>query len=135
MRRKRPSGYRRIWAREDRLAIEGRYWASERNWDKAIGLYTSLRSLFPDNLEYGLRLAKVQMKAGQDKQALTTLASLRLLAAPSRDDARIDLTQADAYNSMGDFQKGLDSARAAAAKSQDAPLLRARARSKEGWSA
>lgn len=121
-------------AREDRLAIEGSYWASERNWDKAIGLYSSLRSLFPDNLEYGLRLARTQTQAGQGKQALTTLASLRLLAAPSRDDARIDLREADAYNSMGDFQKGLDCARAAAGKSEDAPLLRARARSKEGWS-
>jgi eukaryotic-like serine/threonine-protein kinase len=44
-------------ARADHLWIEGRYWELNRKWDKAVEIYRSLFSFFPDNLDYGLRLS------------------------------------------------------------------------------
>jgi serine/threonine protein kinase/tetratricopeptide (TPR) repeat protein len=120
-------------SRQDRLAVEGEYWGVEREWEKALQVYESLWKLFPDNLDYGLRLAQVQVDAGKGKDALETVGSLLKLPAPSRDDARISLVELAAYSSLGDFQKTLESARAAARKAVDAGLLRARARSSEGW--
>lgn len=45
-------------AREDRLAIEGRYYEAATNWPKAIDIYQTLWRFAPDNLDYGLRLAR-----------------------------------------------------------------------------
>src|SRR5262249_31125166 len=50
--------------REDRLLIEGRYYESVRQWDKAIEAYSTLHSEFPDHLEHGLRLAGAQSQSG-----------------------------------------------------------------------
>jgi len=44
-------------SREDRLSAEGMYRESTREWEKAIEVYRGLWDFFPDNLEYGLRLA------------------------------------------------------------------------------
>src|SRR5262249_42447400 len=61
-------------SREQRLWVEGRYLEATREWTKAIDTYRSIYRFFPDNLEYGLRLAKVQTSASQGKDALATLA-------------------------------------------------------------
>jgi TolB-like protein len=44
-------------SREDRLSVEGRYREATKEWDKAAAHYQTLFVLFPDNLDYGLRLA------------------------------------------------------------------------------
>ncbi len=45
---------------EEQLDIEGRYRVASKEWDKAIAIYRSLFEVFPDNLDYGLRLADAQ---------------------------------------------------------------------------
>jgi tetratricopeptide (TPR) repeat protein/tRNA A-37 threonylcarbamoyl transferase component Bud32/TolB-like protein len=120
-------------SRENRLVVEGRYWETERDWQKAIQSYRSLLQAFPDNLDYGLRLAQVQIDAGKASDALETGALLRNLPAPSRDDPRIDLLEALAHSSLGHFEKQLESAETADRKAEDAGFLRARARASEGW--
>ena len=45
---------------EERLWIEGRDWELNRKWDKAVEIYRTLFEFFPDNIEYGLRLATAQ---------------------------------------------------------------------------
>ncbi len=120
-------------SREDRLAVESRYWEAERDWIKALQVSKSLWTLFPDNLDYGLRLAQVQIQAGKGKDALSTTKALFGLRAPSRDDPRIDLAEASAYSSLGDYGNTLRSVQEAVRKSKDAGLLRARARALEGW--
>ncbi len=40
-----------------KLVVEGRYRDIDHEYDKAIEIYRSLFVLFPDNLDYGLRLA------------------------------------------------------------------------------
>ena len=120
-------------SREDRLFIEARYREAAREWARAIEVYRTLWSSFPDNLEYGLRLAGVQTQAGKGSEALATIETLRRLPGPSRDDPRIDLAQSSAADSLGEYERALQSARNAASKSQDSRLLLARAYTSEAW--
>jgi|HubBroStandDraft_1064217.scaffolds.fasta_scaffold04677_5 serine/threonine protein kinase/tetratricopeptide (TPR) repeat protein len=120
--------------REQRLWVEGRYRESTYDWPKAVDVYKTLRDFFPDNLDYGLQLAVAQTAASQGKAALATIAELRKLPAPARDDPRIDLAEATAAITLGDFSHSLEPARLAASKGEEegARLLVARARLAEG---
>jgi eukaryotic-like serine/threonine-protein kinase len=105
-------------ARADHLWIEGRYWELNRKWDKAVEIYRSLFSFFPDNVDYGLRLAAAQKQARTVDEALATLAALRQLPAPSSLDPRIDLQEADVFDVKGAYQKQQAAAAAAAARAR-----------------
>lgn len=120
-------------SREKRLWIEGRDWELNRNWNKAVECYRTLFEFFPDNIEYGLRLAGAQKQARTVDDALATLASLRNLPAPDRDDPRIDLQQADVFDIKGAYKEQQAAAEAAAnrARALGATLLLARALSHE----
>ena len=121
-------------SREDRLAIEGRYHESRKDWTRAIEVYRTLWTFFPDNLEYGLRLAAVQTQSGKSQDALATTAELRRLPAPASQDARIDLAEEAAARGLADFKRELAAATAAASKgeAQGSRLLLARAKLAEG---
>ena len=121
-------------SREDRLSIEGAYRETTHEWEKAIEIYRALSNFFPDNLDYGLRLASAQTSAGKGKDALITIESLRKLPVPARDDPRLDLTEARAAETLGDFKRQESAASTAAAKAaaQGARLLVARARRSQG---
>lgn len=63
-------------SREGRLVVEGRYREIDHQYEKAIEVYRVLFTLFPDNADYGLRLAGVQVRGaeawsrlGYDKKA------------------------------------------------------------------
>lgn len=121
-------------SREERLFIEGRYHELRHDWPKAIEIYRTLWGFFPDNLDYGLRLANTQTAGGQGKDALATLDALHKLPAPTGDDARIDLMEAKAAGSLGDFKRQQTAAANAATKgrAQGAGLVVAQARLSEG---
>jgi serine/threonine protein kinase/Tfp pilus assembly protein PilF len=121
--------------REARLLVEGRYHEISREWDKALEIYRTLWNLFPDNLEYGLRLATVLISANQGKEALTTLDQLRKLPAPTGADPRIDLAQAHAADALSDFHQEEQSASRAFQKAQTlgAQQLAAQALISQGW--
>jgi tetratricopeptide (TPR) repeat protein len=89
--------------REQRLAVQARYRSLAGDTQRAIQSYEELWRLFPDNLDYGLNLARFQVSGGLGKDALTTLATLRKLPPPSGDDPRLDLVEATAQNSLGNF--------------------------------
>jgi eukaryotic-like serine/threonine-protein kinase len=122
-------------SREERLSIEGRYREFSRDWPKAIEIYRTLAGFFPDSLDYGLRLSSAQISAGQGKDALAMIDSLRRLPPPTGDDARIDLAESRAAGTVGDFKRGLESARRASTKGrgQGARLVVAQARAAEGF--
>jgi serine/threonine protein kinase/tetratricopeptide (TPR) repeat protein len=115
--------------REERLLVEARYREVNHERDKAIELYRTLFTSFPDNLDYGLRLTTAQWRAGKGKDAMATVDALRKLPPPAGRDPRIDLEEADSAESLGDFKPAL----AAAARSVEranalgAPLLAAAA--------
>ena len=116
-------------SREDRLLVQARYREASKDWKEAVDSYRTLYGFFPDNLEYGILLAKTETRAGQGKEALTTIDSLRRLPAPVGLDPRIDLTAAETSKSLGDFGKQLTFATkaGAAATSNGSRLLQARA--------
>jgi tetratricopeptide (TPR) repeat protein len=122
-------------SREERLSIEGRYRESSGEWDKAIEIYGGLLAFFPDNVEYGLRLASAQSTAGKGKEALATLARLRGLPRSGSQDPRIDLTEAAVAQALGDFklQQAMASSAAAKGRARGARLLLARARLREAY--
>src|SRR5580700_5130945 len=122
-------------SREDRLLIEARYRETSKEWDNAAQSYRTLFGFFPDNLEYGLLLARAQTRGGKGKEALATVESLRPLPSAG-DDARIDVAASEASASLGDFKQSQASAVQAAqkARTQNARLLLARALYRQGSS-
>jgi len=121
-------------SRQDHLSVEGLYRDSTREWDKAIEIYKTLYGFFPDNLDYGLLLARAQVRGGNGKGALDTVEGLRKMPAPQKDDPRIDLAEASAAQSISDFAHELKAATQAAdkGKASGARLLVARALLFEG---
>jgi len=85
-------------SRDERLTIEGRLREATREWPKAVENYRTLWRFFPDNLEYGLRLAAAQVAAGQGKDALATVEEMRKASNSANGDPRIDLAEARAYD-------------------------------------
>jgi tetratricopeptide (TPR) repeat protein len=109
--------------REQRLWIEARNWAANNNWDKAGQSYRSLADFFPDNIDYGLRLANSLTKAGKANEALAELSALSRLPPPSNDDPRIDIQRAAAYDTLGNFPEEQAAAERAAAKAKSQGAL------------
>ena len=112
-------------SREDRLLVEANYRETAHERDKAVELYRTLVNLFPDNLDYGLKMAAAQNRAGQSKQALVTIERLRKIPPPASDDPRIDLAEDDTAFYLGEFKSGLAATSRAWAKADalGAPLL------------
>jgi tRNA A-37 threonylcarbamoyl transferase component Bud32/tetratricopeptide (TPR) repeat protein/TolB-like protein len=79
--------------RKARLEVEARVQFVLQNWDGATSAYRALRDLDPENLEVGLELARAEYAGGRAADAVATLAALRTLPPPARDDPRIDLQE------------------------------------------
>ena len=90
--------------REQRLQIEGYDREMHHDWGKAIELYGALFSFFPDNVDYGVQLAKSEWLDGKGKDAIQTIQALRRLPSPAKDDARIDLAESESAFNAGDFK-------------------------------
>jgi eukaryotic-like serine/threonine-protein kinase len=112
---------------EDRLLIDGQYYAMTQDRTRAIEAYRQLFTQFPDDLDYGLRLADEQRWVNPT-DALHTLDTLRHLPLPSSDDPRIDYIEARSWVN-NDVPKAQAAARRAVEKgtAQGSRLLVARA--------
>ena len=122
-------------SRAERLLVEGRFHETSRDWDKAATIYRALFEFFPDNLDYGLALANAEYRANKWRDTLATIAALRELPAPLRDDPRIDLAEQDAARSLGDTKRSEAALVRAAEKAHaaGASLLLAKARLDQAW--
>lgn len=120
---------------EERLSIEGQYWMATRDRKKAVQVYEKLFNSFPDNLDYGLKLASAQIAASDTRNALATLNLLRHLPRPASIDPRISITEHALWTSTGDYKRVESSLVEAAdsAKQQGASLLLAQARARLCW--
>ena len=78
---------------EERFVIQGQYLEVSSQWPRAVETYAILFRRFPDNLEYGLRLASAQRHVNSS-DALKTLTVLRNLPPPMGNDPRIDMAEA-----------------------------------------
>jgi serine/threonine protein kinase/tetratricopeptide (TPR) repeat protein len=104
--------------REQSLSVEARYFATTKEREKAVEIYQTLFNFFPDNIDYGLRLAGAQVGAGRLNDSLTTIAALRKLPPPASDDPRIDLAEVGAAQSVSDHKRELIVAEQAARKGE-----------------
>jgi eukaryotic-like serine/threonine-protein kinase len=121
------------FSREDRLAVEGQYHEFMNERTKAVDTYRTLFDFFPDNLDYGLRLGSAQVSASKGQDALTTVATLRKIPSPASEDPRIDLVEATAASSIGDYKRQYSAASqsVAVADTQGARWVAAQARISE----
>ncbi len=108
--------------REERLSIEARSDVMHKQWDKAIEIYRSLFTFYPDELSYGIRLGLTQNAAGKSKDALETVKRMRQLPAPLRDDVGIDLVETDAYRGTAEPKLEIAAAQRAEAKARAAGM-------------
>jgi eukaryotic-like serine/threonine-protein kinase len=106
----------RNFSRKEGLLVEANYRVTTRAWDRAVDLYKSLWTFYPDDLEYGLLLSDAQVSAGQAQNAMSTVSSLRQLSGPLRNDPRIDLAEAKSHASLADFRQAVVAAQAAEKK-------------------
>jgi DNA-binding winged helix-turn-helix (wHTH) protein/TolB-like protein/Flp pilus assembly protein TadD len=118
-----------------RLEAEARYREMSGQWSQAIEIYRQLQRFYPDNLDYGLHIAKAQNSMGKNTEAAETLAALRKLPSAERDDPRIDLADAITAGVLSDYRRERILAETAAQKAErtGARLLMARAKEVEGW--
>jgi len=123
-----------ILSREQLLIIRGQYHESIQDWNSAAEDYSALFRFFPDVVDYGVRLASVQISASRIPAAFETLASLRRLPPPLCDDPEIDLAEAVAAGASSDFTRQRQAATVVISKGQqqDSTLLVARAQVSEG---
>ncbi|MGA2132060.1 MAG: tetratricopeptide repeat protein [Bryobacteraceae bacterium] len=117
----------------DRLPIEARYRETNSEWDQAIRIYRRLIEQFPDNADYGLRMARAQINAGRANDALLTLDSLHKLPVPLVDEAAISFVKSQAAEQLGNFELAQASASeaAAVAHTREAQVLEADSRAME----
>jgi len=120
--------------RQERLEIEARAHEVEHEWKRAAEIYTALFEFFPDNIEYGLKLAEVRANASMSKEALATIDSLHNLPPPLRDDPRIDLLEANlAYNDTNREEAALRRALQKTAASGEVGLLAQAKMAEANW--
>ncbi len=119
---------------EKLIEIEGPYRELTYQWDRALDIYKSLWTVFSDNIEYGLQLAKDEIEAGRAKEAKATIARLRKIPGIA-NDPRIELTEAAADEALGDFKREYTAAvqAAASANAVGARLLMANALLRQCW--
>lgn len=103
---------------EDRLRVEGQYREALNDWPRAVEIYATLFGHYPDDLDYGLKLAKVQTSAGKLDDALGVVKKLKALKVPLRDDPRIDLAEGKAAAAAADNQRALAAHKQAAEKAR-----------------
>lgn len=87
-----------------RLEYEGLVDEAGNDWTAAVDVYTKLLQLSPNNVERGLKLAKVQIHASRGLPALETLRKLRDGNVAAQADPRVDLTEAAADSAISDFR-------------------------------
>jgi DNA-binding winged helix-turn-helix (wHTH) protein/tetratricopeptide (TPR) repeat protein len=88
---------------EERLSVEGQYRQTTKEWAKAIAAYRSLFEYAPEKLEYGLRLADVQIDGGYGKDALATIGGLRSSSVDAQNP-RLDLAEARAQQALSNLK-------------------------------
>lgn len=81
-----------------RLEVQGEYYESLADHEKAASAFSALFQMFPDSVEYGLLLVSAENAAGHSSQAAYTISQLRALPAPASDDPRIDLADVNTQN-------------------------------------
>jgi tetratricopeptide (TPR) repeat protein len=92
------------------LALKARAEETAHDWDSAIGDYGQLYGAHRERLDYGLKLANVQVRGAKLDEALTTINRLEGLGAPLGGDPRIQIVKSRAFQARADYKNAADSA-------------------------
>ncbi|MEO6193938.1 MAG: winged helix-turn-helix domain-containing protein, partial [Thermoanaerobaculia bacterium] len=87
-----------------RLTVEATYLRIARRRPEAVDRMRRAYELSRHELAAGLALGETQRKAGQNREALATLAELRREHPAERGDARLAMLEADAYDGLEDYR-------------------------------
>ena len=90
--------------RQEQLFAQARYHESMTEWQPAIEGYEALFGVFPDEVEYGIALARVLKDSGQNRRALDLLESMRKTSADGYLDPRIDLERGQTLMQLSDYR-------------------------------
>jgi tetratricopeptide (TPR) repeat protein len=104
-----------------RLTAEAQLFRLSKQPDKAIEAYEKLFKRFPDNFDYGYRLAELQV-GRREADFPQTLAALRRLPPPAGDNPQIDLLEGLRELNAGRFIDGLAKVQAARARAEQQGL-------------
>lgn len=115
----------------EQLVVQGDYYESLADHEKAASTYRVLFQLFPDSVEYGLLLANALIASGRASQASETIAQLRHLPPPASDDPLIDLSDVRATATNDRDRLILIRSAMRKAEAQGKKLVYARARKEE----
>ena len=98
--------------REERLLVTARFGRVGSRWDQALASYQELRTVSPDNVEYGLGAVHALIGAGRGTEALQLVSSLRAQpAAAAAGGPRLDIAEAEAARALSDFMREGQAAR------------------------
>ncbi len=81
-------------SRVQKMEVEASYYQAISDRGRAANIYKALFDLFPDNLDYGLQLSKLQLESYHPDEALETVRRLRRLRSPDSNDPSIDYREA-----------------------------------------
>ena len=93
--------------KEQKLALQARAYECLTDWPHALDTYTTLRHLYPDDLDYALGVANADMESAKSRQALEMLAALRVSSPTANSDPRMSLAQSDAAFHLSEFHAAL----------------------------
>jgi serine/threonine-protein kinase len=96
--------------REQRLVVTAQHAVAAKDWGTAVETYRTLFDFFPDNLDYGVALARSQVYFGKRNEAFATLGRLRTAPRSAIEDARLDLMEEFIAAKVGDPRHRLASA-------------------------
>ena len=101
--------------RESRLWLEARGHGFAARWRESGERLQALHLLDPDNLEYGVELARVQLRSGQTDKAISTVGDMRRRVDGEHHDPRLALIAAAAAARAGEHE----TSRAEAVRARD----------------
>lgn len=85
----------------ERLQIEGAYYQSLKNPDKAISAYRALYALYPESVDYAELLIGALALAARPQEGVAIVDQLRKLPPPASQDPRVDFWQGELASRLG----------------------------------
>ena len=77
---------------------------ARKEWLAAVNAYSKLFQADPENIDYGLKLARAQIHATNSQLALATLRTLRSRNEAAQASPQVDLVEASADSAISDFR-------------------------------
>ena len=96
--------------REETLSMQAELALLSNDWPRAIEVLKSLVLFYPDDIDYGLKLAQAQSNGSDSAAALLTLSNIRRAGLSRADTARIDLLLAQKQLNVSEFREAIAAA-------------------------